>query len=147
MRKIKKIFTDKSDPIFQKVIADGTGGILFSDGTIMTDDHCQDCCESVYADWEALADEASIMDDDFSLVVVEEKEGQGVVLRGRNYSYFLPCYNIQNGYYNSNLDLVIFDTTKTEKQHVGWWDGHDQFEQMYKEIRRFTSVPVQDDIY
>lgn len=147
MRKIIKIFTNQADPIFHDYDGEGQGGILFSDGTMLVDDHAQDCCEHVYADWSSLIHEVGIMDDDFSSMMIQEKKNKGVILCGKNYTYFLPCYNEQNGYYNDNLDLILLDTNQKETHDLGWWSDHEESRPMYKEIKRFEQVPTKDEIY
>ncbi len=76
--------------------------LTFSDGTTIEYDHYQDCCENVYADFEQLRD-SGITDVEFENLIVEGVEDAGVRLNG----YFIPCYNNQNGYYSSDLKLII----------------------------------------
>lgn len=76
--------------------------ILFDNGTKITDYHGQDCCERVYADFESLKT-TSIMDKNFRDIRITGAKDSGVKLNG----YFIPCYNDQNGYYSSDLELII----------------------------------------
>lgn len=76
--------------------------IEFDDGTTITHHHEQDCCESVYADFESLKDQ-DIKEKDFKEIKIEGVKGSGFRLNG----YFIPCYNEQNGYYSDDLELVI----------------------------------------
>ena len=78
------------------------GYILFDDGTKIFDYHDQDCCENVYADFEQLKD-TDILEQEFKDIEIEGVEGSGIRLNG----YFIPCYNKQNGYYSSNLEIII----------------------------------------
>ena len=80
-------------------------GVMFDNGTQVTHKHDQQCCENVYADWEQLRD-TDIKDKDFKKIEIEKVKGSGIRLNG----YFVPCYDLQNGYYSSNLEIV---TTKT----------------------------------
>lgn len=76
-------------------------------------EHQQDCCENVYADF-----------DDFKYHVDEitGKEVKEIIFKGVDgigflicfyFDYdvsekvFIPCHNSQNGYYSSNLSLVV----------------------------------------
>jgi hypothetical protein len=72
----------------------------FGDGvaTIVVD-HIQDCCEHVYADCAQLKDKIG---QEFSSFVVEKVPGSGFRVGGE----FVPCYDIQNGYYSSDLTLT-----------------------------------------
>lgn len=78
-------------------------GITFTDGTKLTDYHEQDCCESVYADWEKLKDTSITLEEYESLHIWGKKEVGIILSRG----YAVNCYNSQNGYYSSNLELII----------------------------------------
>lgn len=88
-------------------------GILFTDGSTLTDYHDQDCCENVYADWDNVEDQLpiDILFDGFSVEIVPDS-GFNLLLYpniGNKDIYirlFVPCYNSQNGYYSSNLDLI-----------------------------------------
>lgn len=107
------------------------GHIRFSDGTFLVDAHWQDCCESVYADWDHLKDEAGIYDTDFSELSIGYRR-EGIRLCGIGRSFFVPCYNEQNGYYNSNLDIYFVDPKyRGQKAILGEW----------------RSVPTHDVIY
>src|SRR5687767_5287864 len=76
--------------------------LTFDDGTMITYDHYQDCCEHVYADFKQLQD-TSIWDEDFDELVIEGVPDSGLRVNG----YFIPCYNNQNGYYSSGLELIV----------------------------------------
>ncbi len=76
-------------------------GILFDDGTTISHSHYQECCEEVYADWEQI--EELFRQSEFDEIKIEGVKGSGFRLNG----FFVPCYNEQNGYYGSDLDLII----------------------------------------
>ena len=86
-------------------------GINFED-THISHEHIQDCCEEVYADWNSLKDQSimtleKIIQVDFVMV-----KNSGIILDLFNqdyqkYSFFVPCYNVQNGYYSNDLKLII----------------------------------------
>jgi hypothetical protein len=75
-------------------------GIKFDNGVEIWDSHDQDCCESVYADWQAL-DNTYFTDADFDKLKIEVVDGVGIRIN----EYLVPCYDEQNGYYSSNLKL------------------------------------------
>lgn len=77
-------------------------GIEFADGTTIIDDHEQDCCESVYADWGYLKDEVAI-GESLNIGAFEKVADKGFRIGG----YFVPCYDYQNGYYSNNLTLTF----------------------------------------
>lgn len=75
--------------------------------------HSQDCCEHVYADFSVMKYHA----DELRTKPVRSLTLKRVLNMGflvcfeRGYdSYekiFIPCYNYQNGYYSSNLSVVL----------------------------------------
>lgn len=150
MRKIKQ-FLNGTESIVRKCPIDVDGGILFDDGFILTHYHVQDCCENVYADWDYLKGEAGIMDADFSNLTIEERPNRktrtGIRICGQGQKFFVPCYNEQNGYYNDQLDIVLIDTNKREKTHVGYWDRKEQYELRYKIVATWKGVPTIDVDY
>ena len=86
-------------------------GIVFSDGSTLSYVHQQDCCENVYADFEAIKDELYTIDS-FSKLIVSRVLGCGIRLHFGLATYsvgylLIPCYNQQNGYYNSNINLLF----------------------------------------
>jgi len=76
--------------------------ILFDNGTEVTYYHNQDCCENVYADFEQLKT-TTIMNEEFKTLEFKFIPGVGIKLK----SYLIPCYNSQNGYYSSDLELIV----------------------------------------
>jgi hypothetical protein len=81
------------------------GAIHLDDGTIIEFYHEQDCCESVYADLSALDDTGFFNDSSicWENIKIEMVENYGFRLNG----YGIPCYNSQNGCYNSNIKVSI----------------------------------------
>lgn len=77
-------------------------GVMLSNGIKVTTYHDQDCCESVYANWAALED-TTFEDEKFTGVTIEKVPGSGFRING----YFVPCHNIQNGYYSDQLIMII----------------------------------------
>lgn len=81
---------------------------------MMKDVHFQDCCEAVYADWKALLN-TGIENEVFSALTIETVKDSGfnILINDGRYTptlrYFVPCYNIQNGYYSSDLS-IYFET-------------------------------------
>lgn len=81
----------------------------------LEDEHQQECCENVYADFES-ADWWLFDEDKYENVKelsksIEIVEGSGFRIGG----VFVPCYDSQNGYYSNNLRLIITDN-KTQKK-------------------------------
>ena len=95
-------------------------GIIFNNGTKLRHYHSQDCCENVYADWEYLkqynvlpstGENISIYDIEFDESItnnIDYEKNMGIKLISKTGDkWFIPCYNEQNGYYSSNLNLII----------------------------------------
>lgn len=95
-------------------------GIIFNNGTKLSHYHCQDCCENVYADWEYLkqynvlpstGETISIYDIEFDDSItnnIDYEKNMGIKLISKTGDkWFIPCYNEQNGYYSSDLNLII----------------------------------------
>lgn len=96
-----------------KLISFKENGLKFDNGTFIEDYHRQDCCESVYADWDQLKDTDVLSHEFKDKIEIEKVEGSGFKIEG----YFIPCYNYQNGYYGSDLELHIIYPNK-EKEIV-----------------------------
>ena len=87
-----------------KITKISSEGIEFDDGIKVEDYHSQDCCESVWADWDALSDYDLIgfeIDDLLNSIEIVPDGGFRIA------KHFVPCYNQQNGYYSSSLELRI----------------------------------------
>lgn len=95
--------------------------IIFDNGYKLEYYHEQDCCENVYADFEILrtynlstktGKTIKIEEIDFEEDL--EKLIEGKVEAGFNMiskigeKFFVPCYNEQNGYYSSELELILY---------------------------------------
>ena len=82
--------------------------IEFDNGKEITFDHCLDCCEINYADFEQL--DSLARDVDFSEPLVFESCDYGFRFGNPPINmFFVPCYSIQNGYYSSLLDIWYDD--------------------------------------
>ena len=95
-----------------KVVRVDSDSIEFDNGVNLYSDHDQSCCESHYlsmsdltlADFEGL--EFDLTKEDF----FERIEGYGIALKPINgFPVRIPGYGNNNGYYSSNIDLVITD--------------------------------------
>lgn len=93
--------------------------------------HSQDCCESVYGDFSIVKyHESELVGKDLSKIEVKSVEGMGFLLCfnfgwNRAVKIFIPCYNYQNGYYSSSLELLINDNgTQTEINIDGCVEDH-----------------------
>lgn len=108
-----------------KVIKVDSYGLEFDNGLYLTSEHQQDCCESHYlslkdlslSDFEDL--EFDLTSDNF----FERIDGYGIALKPLiGHPVRIPGYGSNNGYYSSNLDLVltrnhfvkIFDISKCQ---------------------------------
>ena len=87
--------------------------IVFDDGTILSSDHQQSCCEHHYLDFSDLTLndfeglEFDLTNDNF----FERVEGYGIRLRPLNgHPIAIPGYGSNNGYYSSNLTLELSGT-------------------------------------
>ncbi len=73
--------------------------ILFDNGSKITFDHDQNCCEWNYADFEQLKDTVA-MDIDFDEnLIFEGVDEAGFRFGNKENMFFVPCYSEQNGYY------------------------------------------------
>ena len=75
--------------------------IAFSNGLTITFFHEQDCCESVYCDFEQV--ESLFKKQIYTELIIEMVENCGIRVNG----FFIPCYDVSNGYYSSDLELII----------------------------------------
>ena len=79
--------------------------ILFDNDSKIIFDHCADCCEYNYADFEQLEESAFGYDFDTNLIF-EEVSGCGFRFGSKGPPmFFIPCYSVQNGYYSSDIDI------------------------------------------
>ena len=98
--------------------------IKFDNGSRLVFEHYQDCCEKVYADCKNIQ---SLSSENFRYNKVEFDEppqfamveGVGVELIARTgMRYLISCYNIQNGYYSSNLSMTFIDANGNRTELV-----------------------------
>ena len=98
-----------------KIIEINQDEIIFNNGMKIKQYHRQDCCEEVYADFSQLQD-TSILEDTFNNGVFVFPHRFGFVICGDcGYNYYVPCYNIQNGYYSDRLEISFPTKNKKEK--------------------------------
>lgn len=105
----RNIYTIKLDGEYKPKERSSLGDVEIGNVTIC-DDHDQDWCEHVYADWSSLED-TDFYDRKFSEIVIEGVENAGFRING----YFIACYNEQNGYYSDDLELIIENKGFTKK--------------------------------
>ena len=91
-----------------KIIIAEENLLKFSDGTVITADHCPDCCECNYAKFDDLDDVAMATEFNTKRLKIEVVEGSGIRIGNKpSKMFFVPCYSDQNGYYSSDLDIYI----------------------------------------
>lgn len=79
--------------------------IEFDNHSRITFDHCQECCEYNYADFQQLAD-TGVEQEDFKLPLQFEEAGDyGFRFGNPGKMYFVPCYSDQNGYYTDRVNI------------------------------------------
>lgn len=101
--------------------------ITFDDGSYISYDHNQDCCEYNYADFSVLdvmlgRDKDYTEFDSFEINAVDYGGFLIKLLRSATnssvsrphifYPYrniFIPCYSEQNGYYTTNITIIYSD--------------------------------------
>ena len=96
-----------------------TSGLMRINNIIIEDYHEQDCCEHVYADFSALEDTTFFDELKGKNLTAKEVANNIELVEGngfRIFGYFVPCYNVQDGYYSDNLTLII--TEEHEKNKI-----------------------------
>lgn len=88
--------------------------ILFSDDSRITFDHCQDCCEDNFADFEQVDDLARRYKFQKPLKF-EAVNGCGFRFGDARRMFFVPCYSEQNGYYTDQIDIYYTHHEKGNK--------------------------------
>ena len=78
--------------------------IEFSDGSRITFDHSQDCCEWNWADFSQLDDLARAYNFQLPLRF-EAVQNSGFRFGDSRRMFFVPCYSDQNGYYTDEIDI------------------------------------------
>lgn len=99
------------------IIGDGAESVSFKfDFDLdLSSYHDQDCCESVYADFSILKYHSdSLKDKTVNKLIIKSVDKMGFLLcfkmeKEKEIKIFIPCYNFQNGYYSSDLKLIISD--------------------------------------
>lgn len=93
-----------------KVIKIDSDCIEFDNGTILSSNHESDCCESHYLDFSDLTLddfqnlEFNLLNDNFFTRI----EDYGISLNPiKGHSVKIPGYGYNNGYYSSDLTLVL----------------------------------------
>lgn len=111
-----------------KIVEINDEEIKFNNGYILYYYHSQDCCEHVYADFEVLKSynlstktgkTINIKDIDFeenlqNLIEGINEAGFNMISKIGE-KFFVPCYNVQNGYYNDELELILQINKKLEE--------------------------------
>lgn len=103
--------------------------IIFNNGYKLEYYHEQDCCESVYAEFEILKDYnvSLVTGKSIDLKEIDFEESltkliEGVKEAGFNMiskigeKFFVPCYNSQNGYYSSDLELILYKENNVKEE-------------------------------
>lgn len=76
--------------------------LYFDDGSFLKYTHCQNCCETNYADWSSL-DDTGFYEQDFDQIILTAWDG-GFSING----YAVNCYSSQNGYYSTDLSIDYY---------------------------------------
>lgn len=82
--------------------------IIFDNGSTISFDHGQDCCEWNYADFSQIDDIAKDYNFNEDLKF-EPIEGAGFRFGNNNQMVFVPCYSEQNGYYSCDIEIYYND--------------------------------------
>lgn len=104
-------------------------GIIFEDGSDLSDHHEQDCCESHYLSYDglSLSDFEGMEFDLSSDSFFERVPDYGIrLIPVSGHPVSIPGYGYNNGYYTSNLSLILarpgeasktFDISECQEQH------------------------------
>lgn len=88
----------------RKISSVSDENIKFTDGSVISFDHWEDCCEENYADFRQLDDLA--LDYEFrGKMLFEAVEGSGFRFGDSRRKFYVPCYSMQNGYYSDEIDI------------------------------------------
>lgn len=90
-----------------KIIKAEENELRFNDGTVITCDHCQDCCEYNYAKFDDIDDICRATDFDTNNLVFEACEYGFRFGNLPAKMFFVPCYSDQNGYYSDEVDVYL----------------------------------------
>lgn len=102
-----------------KVIKIDDDSLTFEDGTVLYSNHDSDCCENHFLsfadltiqDFEGL--KFNLTNDDF-FKRIEDYGIELIPIKG--HSVKVPGYGYNNGYYSSNLDLILENRDKKFKK-------------------------------
>jgi hypothetical protein len=95
-----------------KVVTINDEDVIFDDGSVLYSEHDQECCESHYLSFADLSvdDFKGLEFDLYSETFFERVEDYGIRLIVTNgVAIPVPGYGSNNGYYSSNLALVLKD--------------------------------------
>ena len=111
-----------------RIVGISEDNLVFDNGTTMSSFHEQDCCESHWADFSVMegynintvtGETIDIKEVEFDEDIkdyIELVEDAGFNLIAKDGSkYFIPCYASNNGYYSSDLTLVISRDNQKEE--------------------------------
>lgn len=101
--------------------------IWFEDGTTITYEYVQDCYECNYADFSIL--DIFYQGEEFNGIKIETIDELGfklILLESEDWGFphwtskkiiTIPCYSEQNGFYSTNLTIVITDPDGNKKKY------------------------------
>ncbi len=118
----------------------GQGGIEFDNKTALIDYHEQDCCEEVYADFSNL--DSDVMNYNFKTINIKPVH-YGFKFGDDRRMFFVPCYNVQNGYYSDVLNIQYGAITK---KIIRYAKGKPIYDYGFTPIKSYDVIP-KDDIY
>ncbi len=120
-----------------KIAKIGYEYIEFDNGQRLTCEHQQDCCEQVYADFEnmqvmGVREKNYVYSNELdffprildSIVPIADLGFYIVTMQG--ICLLVSCYNLQNGYYSSNLELRYMGKTKDISDCVPEFEYYDE---------------------
>lgn len=112
-----------TDKLLSVVVNDSGAQLTFENSGVMVikDYHEQDCCEHVWADMDTFDLYArQIIDKEYDKVIILPVQEMGFIVwlhhpYQNGEKVLVPCYNSQNGYYSSSLELQV---AFNEAQHT-----------------------------
>lgn len=87
-----------------KIVEINEDAIIFNDGSHITFDHTQDCCEYNYADFNAI-DSFAKSYTFTAPIKFEQVDGYGFRFGDDRMMFGVPCYSSQNGYYSTEISI------------------------------------------
>lgn len=104
-----------------KVIKVESDCLIFENGYKLYSNHKQDCCENHYLDFSQLTINDFLglefdLDEDSFFRRIEYYGIELIPLSG--WSVRVPGYAENNGYYSSDLELIVFDTENETKYDI-----------------------------